>query len=186
MSKLVKINDRKPMEIFIGRKTRGPVQLRLDESVIGRLLRAMDPPREIYAVNNDGTTKVKLTLQNYQLSEAELFNEKKDESVNNTVVDNKTEDLKRAIEDLNKSKAGIDPATEDEAKSTDDEEKASTEDSEAKVDEETVVTPVDDEKIENTDDKVTDGVIENKEIISETRPQQYNNNNYSRNNKYKK
>lgn len=74
MSKLVKINDRKPIEIYIGRKTRGPVSgIRLSDEVIGRILRSIDAPKDVYAIGPNNTL-VKLTLDNYTKSEEELFN----------------------------------------------------------------------------------------------------------------
>lgn len=74
MAKLVRIDDRKPLEIFAGRKTQGPIQMRLDESVIGRLLRSHDGAKNMYAINpNDKNMKVRLTLVNYMIPEKELF-----------------------------------------------------------------------------------------------------------------
>ena len=78
MAKLVKIDDRKFMEIFSGLKTMGPVELRLDEAVIGRLLRSVNPPKNIYALNTKNhTQRVSLTLENYMTPENELFDEAK-------------------------------------------------------------------------------------------------------------
>lgn len=78
MAKLVKIDDRKAMEIFSGRKTMGPIEMRLDEAVIGRLLRGVDAPKNIFAVNpKNKTEKIALTIDNYLTPEADLFGAKK-------------------------------------------------------------------------------------------------------------
>lgn len=76
MMKLVRITDIKPMEIFPGRKTRGPVTMRMDNETIRRLLNQLDAPKGIYAVSKDDK-KVKLTTKNYMLSEEELFSDVK-------------------------------------------------------------------------------------------------------------
>ena len=72
MAKLIHITDIKPMEIFIGRKTRGPIIMRMEDAVIGRLIHSMDPPKGIYAVSKDGK-EVRLDETNYKLTEDQLF-----------------------------------------------------------------------------------------------------------------
>ena len=116
MSKLVKIYDRKPMEIFVGRKTRGPiVGIRLDESIIGRLLRSVDAPRDIYAMGPNNKS-VRLTLDNYMVPENELFEVKVEAVKPNT--------FKNAIQDaINESSSPVDTnevkQNDTEVKSTD-------------------------------------------------------------------
>ena len=113
MSKLVKILDRKPMEIYVGRKTRGPILgIRLDESVIGRLLRSTDAPRDIYAMNPAGKS-VRLTLENYKLTEEELFAETKEIKKENSLADAVQNALNRSAENSSKFVT----ATEDKSES---------------------------------------------------------------------
>ena len=57
MRKLVHIHDVKPIEVFIGRKTRGPITQLMDESTIHRLLHLHDGPKDMFAV--DPKTKKK-------------------------------------------------------------------------------------------------------------------------------
>lgn len=100
MSKLIKINDRKPMEIYIGRKTRGPiVGVRLSDAVIGRILRSVDAPKDVYAMGPNNAL-VKLTLDNYMKSEEELFGLKKETTpvVNELEAKVKAEALKKSLE----------------------------------------------------------------------------------------
>lgn len=73
MSKLVHIHDVKPIEVFIGRKTRGPITQLMDESTIHRLLHLHDGPKDIFAVNPKTKKEVRLTTKNYTLSIEELF-----------------------------------------------------------------------------------------------------------------
>lgn len=99
MAKLVKIDDRKFMEIFSGLKTMGPVELRLDETVIGRLLRSVNPPKNIYALNpKNHTQRVSLTLENYMTPENELFDVVKTEEIKKEI--SKEEETKNTLKNL--------------------------------------------------------------------------------------
>ena len=81
MSKTVRINDRAPIEVFIGRLTRGPVgPIRMDDTVIGRILRSANAPKDMYAVGPNNKM-VKLTLDNYNKTEEELFEDKAKDDV---------------------------------------------------------------------------------------------------------
>ena len=99
MSKLIKINDRKPIEIYIGRKTRGPITgVRLSEAVIGRILRSIDAPKDIYAMGPNNTL-VKLTLENYMVPEEDLFDTSKSAPVmNENDTKAKAEALRKSLE----------------------------------------------------------------------------------------
>lgn len=116
MSKLIRIDDRKPLEIFVGRKTEGPIRMRLDESVIKRLLIAKDGPKNIYAINpDDKTAIVKITIDNYLTPEKELFAPKKKEvEVIEEVKDNTREDaLIKSMEALQQISNDTTPVKEE-------------------------------------------------------------------------
>lgn len=179
MSKLVKILDRKPMEIYLGRKTRGPIiGVRLDESIIARLLRSVDAPRDIYAMGPANKT-VKLTLENYMIPEEELFAEEKKEtssladSIKNVlnknteetttpVTEDKVEETQDAVEDSNKSESGeSEDVTSDEtsiSEDTETEEKVSMNETSADVE----------EKDSNDTISMTSGFIHVESVDSET------------------
>ena len=98
MSKLVKINDRKPIEIYIGRKTRGPISgIRLSDAAIARILRSVDAPKDVYAMGPNNAL-VKLTLDNYDKSEDELFNIKPAPVVEDNEAKAKAEALRKSLE----------------------------------------------------------------------------------------
>ena len=98
MSKLIKINDRKPIEIYIGTKTRGPISgIRLSEAVIGRILRSVDAPKDVYAMGPNNAL-VKLTLENYMKPEEELFNIVTTPAVDENEIKAKAEALRKSLE----------------------------------------------------------------------------------------
>lgn len=211
MSKLVKILDRKPMEIYLGRKTRGPIiGVRLDESIIARLLRSVDAPRDMYAMGPANKT-VKLTLDNYMTPEDELFAEEKKEtssladSIKN-VLNKNTEEITPVAED--KTKEVKDTIDEDSDKSESDKSEDSALDetpaSEDVKDEETLsIDDAADENSKNTNDlpSMTSGFVSVESNDINIKPedyttkastaddikssQNYNKNNYKKNN-YKK
>lgn len=71
MALLVRIEDVKYVEVFIGRKIRGPIEMRMEANTIYRILHSLNAPKEIYALRNG--KRVLLTENNYYLSEDELF-----------------------------------------------------------------------------------------------------------------
>lgn len=110
MSKLVHIHDVKPIEVFIGRKTRGPITQLMDESTIHRLLHLHDGPKDIFAVNPKTKKEVRLTTKNYTLSIEELFadvNKKEEVKKEASVYTDKERDeaLNRALNSFAEPKA---------------------------------------------------------------------------------
>jgi len=127
MSKYVHIYDVKPLNIFLGRKTRGPIKLRLDDAIINRLLHEMNGPRDIYAIDpSNDKHEVKLTVNNCMLPESEIFKpevkviskvepivEPKEEKI---VEDIKVEEVKEEIKlDKEETKEDISEDTIDES-----------------------------------------------------------------------
>ena len=188
MSKLVKINDRKPIEIYIGRKTRGPITgIRLADNVIERILRSIDAPKDIYAIGPNNKL-VKLTLDNYMKSEEELFSIKK-ETVVNTVDEEakaKAEALKKSLEARNTVVTEPQTPVVEETKSEGSDDK--------KEDTETVVEPkVEAEVIKETvAESVKTPVVESTAVkedapkAPEVKNYNKNYNNYNKNYKNKK
>ena len=183
MSKLVKINDVKPIEIYIGRKTRGPISgIRLSTSVIGRILRSVDAPRDMYAIGPNNKL-VKLTLENYTKTEEELFNTVKPQTTVNTTANDeaklKAEALRKSLEA--KKLAEANTVKPQEVKS---------EVVETKPAEETVeiVNEPEVQATEAVETKVEE-VVETKETVEETTTEEakesqtknYNYNNYNKN-----
>lgn len=193
MSKLVKINDRKPIEIYIGRKTRGPVSgIRLSDEVIGRILRSVDGPKDVYAVGPNNVL-VKLTLDNYTKSEEELFNLKPvTPVVDEDEAKAKAEALRKSLEAKKNAEAKV-----VEVKS---------EPTEPVVEEKTVETVVEpevqvDEKVETVEpavEEIKEDATEEAPVVNEapaeekkaevTPKNNYNNkyNNYNKNHKNKR
>lgn len=180
MAKLIKIDDRKPLEIFIGRMTEGPVKMRMDEGVIGRLLRDKNGPKNVYALNpQDQTEKIILTLDNYLTPEAELFaKDVPQKPAEEVVVKEEKTERETSIEDRLNRIANAE-ATKPEV-----------------VEETPVVEAVTEEVSEETEtlveevaeqEEVKDEVVEEKPVEEVKKPQQqqYRNNNKKYNNKRK-
>lgn len=129
MSKLVKINDRKEMEIFLGRKTRGPIELRLSESVICRILNSLNAPKDIFAIGPNKET-VRLTKENYMIPENELFaikkvEQEKETSEKNDALKTMLENMQTTnnkVENVKSETIEVNDSTEDELVETTDEE----------------------------------------------------------------
>ena len=177
MSKLIKINDRKPIEIYIGRKTRGPVSgIRLSDAVIGRILRSMDAPKDVYAMGPNNTS-VKLTLDNYMLSEDELFNGVKSVPV---IDDNETKAKAEALRKSLEAKKNAE-IKQDEVKS----EAVETVSEKATVEDDSESEVQVDEKVEEdtvTEEKEEEAPVVTEEPKQEAAPKNYNNYNKNYNN----
>lgn len=166
-SKLVKINDRKPVEIYAGRKTRGPISpIRLDDNVIGRILRSIDAPRDIYAVGPNSET-VRLTLDNYKIPEEDLF--KVTPVVPNPVEEDtltRNEALKKSLEAANAKRVAEESNTSvDDVKSNTEETKITDDE---KTSTETADEIKDDDKVNETNTTSTDNVKEDDTVTPET------------------
>jgi len=200
MAKLIHITDIKPMEIFIGRKTRGPITMRMEDNVIGRLIHSMDPPKGIYAVSKDGK-EVRLNETNYKLTEDQLFGivpvEKPVEPKPVDDVKARDESLKKSLEALKlKQQKQTDDTKSDEVEKSDSKietaetdvvEESKNDSEDTKVDVQESITESDiAEKLDtpkDEDDKET--LVSYNKTNDKPANLNYNSKNYNKNNKKK-
>ena len=169
MSKNIHIYDVKYLNIFQSGKTRGPVIMRMEDSVIRRLLNQVDGPRDMYAIDpKNPKREIKITINNYNKTEEELFGS--EPKVSKTVAPQPKEEdqtMKQALESLKR------------AKEQEMETKTDTKSEEVK-DEVSNVSKVD-EAIDVTVNSVEEPVEEN---ITEETQEQENANSYPKNDEF--
>ena len=188
MSKTIKINDRAPLEIFSGRLIRGPIgPIRMDDTVIGRILRSANAPKDMYAIGpND--KMVKLTLDNYNKSEEELFETQSKVDVE-AEAKAKAEALRKSLE----AKRNIEMSKVEEGNNQNTENISEKEVVKTNVEPEvqvteTVETVIEEQKTEETvsvveEQKPTEPTVKENKVAEA--PKNYNNynKNYNKNNK---